>query len=77
VVGWIKDALEPLRGRMSAKQIERVAFAIRAAAGIESLIWLTDVAKLSRPEAVKLMQWSAHALLEAATRDARSSGAKA
>lgn len=66
VVGWIKDALEPLRGRMSTKEIERVAFAIRAAAGIEGLIWLCDVACLSREEAVKLMKWSGLALFQAA-----------
>jgi hypothetical protein len=62
----VKDALEPLRDRLSPRQIERLAYAIRAAAGIEALIWLCDVAELSRQEAVKLMKWSAHALLQAA-----------
>src|SRR6266568_995161 len=41
----------------------RLAVAIRAATGIEALVWLTDVAGLSRREAAALMRWSARALL--------------
>jgi AcrR family transcriptional regulator len=69
VIGWLEDALEPLRDRLSAKELRRLASAIRAAAGIEALIWLCDVADLTRDEAVKLMKWSAHALLQAAIAD--------
>lgn len=69
-IGWLEDALAPLRGRLSAKEIGRVARAVRAAAGIEALIWLCDVGELSREEAVKLMKWSARALLQAAIADA-------
>lgn len=70
VVGWVEDALEPLRTTLGKIGIRRLARAIRATAGIESLIWLVDVAGLSRPEAVKLMKWSAHALLDAAVKEA-------
>lgn len=70
VIGWLEDALAPLRDRLSAKEIGRVARAIRAAAGIEALIWLCDVAELSREEAVNLMKWSARAILQAAVADA-------
>lgn len=69
-IGWIEDALRPLRERMSARSVARLARAIRAAAGIESLIWLTDVGGLSRKDAVALMKWSAHALLRAAMDEA-------
>jgi AcrR family transcriptional regulator len=70
VIGWVEDALQPLKGRLSAKDISRLARAIRASAGIESLIWLCDVGGMTREEAVKLMKWSAHALLNAAITDA-------
>ncbi len=70
VIGWVEDALQPLKGRLSAKDISRLARAIRASAGIESLIWLCDVGGMTREEAVKLMKWTAHALLNAAIRDA-------
>lgn len=70
VIGWVEDALEPLRETVGTKGIRRLARAIRASAGIESLIWLVDVGGMSRPEAVKLMKWSAHALLDAAIKEA-------
>jgi len=72
VVGWIEDALAPLQGRLTQTQIGRLARAIRAAAGIEAMIWLCDVGGLDRAEAVTLMKWSAHALLRAATADAEA-----
>ncbi|MET0818837.1 MAG: TetR family transcriptional regulator [Solirubrobacteraceae bacterium] len=65
-IGWIEDALDPLRPRLSRSAFRRLVLAIRSACGIEALVWLTDVAKLSRPEAAKLMLWSALALLRAA-----------
>ena len=39
-----------------------------AAAGIESLVWLVDVAGFSRDEAKAQMRWSAMALLAEALR---------
>lgn len=44
----------------------RLAVAIRSATGIEALVWLTDIAGLSRVEAATLMQWTARALLDKA-----------
>lgn len=66
VITWLKDALEPLRGRLSEQAVERLVYAIRAAAGIEALVWLCDIAGLSREEAKDLMLWSARALLRSA-----------
>lgn len=65
-IGWIEDALAPLRGTLSKAQLRRLVLAIRASVGIEALVWLTDVAGLSREEAARNMQWSARALLRAA-----------
>lgn len=62
-IGWITEALAPLRDRMSDAQLRRLAVAIRSAAGIESLVWLTDIAGLSRKDAVQVMRQSARALL--------------
>lgn len=63
VINWLKDALEPLHGRLPEQDIERLVYAIRASAGIEALVWLCDIAGLSRDEATELMMWSAGALL--------------
>jgi AcrR family transcriptional regulator len=65
-IGWFVEALEPLRERMSEAEIHRLALAIRSAVGIEALVWLRDVAGLSREEAARLMRWSARSLLHAA-----------
>jgi len=67
-IGWIEDALEPLRSSHPGVDVRRLAIAIRASTGIESLIWLVDIAGLSRPDATELMRASGQALLAAAVR---------
>jgi AcrR family transcriptional regulator len=68
-IGWIEDALAPLREKRPEADVHRLALAIRSAVGIEALVWLTDVAGLSREEAGCLMRWSARALLRSALAD--------
>lgn len=51
---------------MPEAELRRLVLATRASCGIEALVWLTDVAGLSRQEAAEVMRWSAHALLDAA-----------
>jgi AcrR family transcriptional regulator len=63
---WIEEALAPLREQIPEAEFRRLALAIRTAIGIEALVWLTDIAALSREEATGLMRWSAQALLQAA-----------
>jgi AcrR family transcriptional regulator len=65
-IGWIDEALAPLRGRLPRERHRHLVLAIRAACGIEALVWLTDVGGLSRRQAAELMRWSASALLRAA-----------
>ena len=65
-IAWIEQALAPLSGQLTAAGLRRLVLAIRTAVGIEALVWLTDVAGLSREEAAKLMRWSAQALLRSA-----------
>lgn len=68
-IRWIEEALEPLASDTSATDVHRLAIAIRSATGIEALAWLTDVAGLSRDDAIELMRWSARALLDSARRE--------
>ncbi|HET6171793.1 MAG TPA: TetR/AcrR family transcriptional regulator [Gaiellales bacterium] len=63
---WVADALTPLQGRLSEPDLQRLVLAIASAVGIDSLVWLTDIAGLSRPQAVDVMRWSARSLLQAA-----------
>lgn len=68
-IGWIEEALAPLGGRLPRSELRRLALAIRSACGIEALVWLTDVAGLSRPKAAELMRWSGLALLRTGLED--------
>ncbi|MCK2215369.1 hypothetical protein MF672_016465 [Actinomadura sp. ATCC 31491] len=65
-IGWIEDALTPLLGTHPGLDVHRLAVTIRSATGIESLVWLTDIAGLTRRQAADTMRWSARALLAAA-----------
>jgi hypothetical protein len=69
-IGWIQQALAPLRTRLPPPAWHRLVVAIRATIGIEALVWLCDVAHLSREEAVAVMKWSAKAMVESALREA-------
>lgn len=66
VIAWLEDAFAPLASSRPDMDVHRLAIAVRSATGIESLVWLTDVAGLSRDDAVELLRGTAHALLAAA-----------
>lgn len=65
-IGWIAEALEPLRAELGEPRLHALTLAVRSAIGIEALVWLTDVAQLSRADAQNLMCWSARSMLTAA-----------
>jgi len=65
-IGWIEDALAPLRGRLAQDELKRLVHGIGATLGIEAFVWLTDIAQLSREEAADVMRCNAAALLHAA-----------
>jgi AcrR family transcriptional regulator len=73
-IGWIEEALAPLRGRVPRSALRRLVLAIRTVCGIEALVWLTDVAGLSRRQAGEQMRWSALALLRATLEDHERGG---
>lgn len=68
-IGWLTEALMPLRGELTDQQIHKLVLAIRSAIGIEALVWLTDVGGLARKEAIESMRWTANALLAKAQAD--------
>ena len=64
-IGWFEDALSPARDRLSEAAVHRLAVAVRSAVGIEALVWLVDVAGLSRDDAADVMLSSARAIVRA------------
>ena len=73
-IGWLDDALRPLQGKIPKADLRRLVYAIRCAVGVEALVWLCDVAGLSRKDAVALMRWSARGLLRATLAGGKASG---
>ena len=67
-IGWLEDALAPLADDLGHDGVHRLAIAVRSAIGIESFVWLTDVAGLTPADAVDTMRWTARSLLDAARR---------
>jgi AcrR family transcriptional regulator len=68
-IGWIEDALRPIRDQMPEGDLRQLVLAIRATIGIEPLVWLTDVGGVSREQAVDIMRSSARSLLRTALSD--------
>jgi AcrR family transcriptional regulator len=68
-IGWLEDALSPLRSELPRTQLRRLVLAIRSAVGIEALVWLVDVGGLSRQAAAATMRWTAGAILRGALVD--------
>jgi AcrR family transcriptional regulator len=68
VIGWLEDALAPLVSDFGRDGVRQLAIAIRSAIGIESFVWLTDVAGLTKTNAVNTMRWSAQSMLDSARR---------
>jgi len=62
-IAWIADALAPLRQTHPGIDVRRLAVAIRSATGIESLIWLIDIAGYTRDQAASCVLGTARALL--------------
>ena len=68
-IGWIEDALTPLRGQMPEDELRRLIYGIGATLGIEAFVWLTDIAQVSREDAVAVMRANANGLLQTAIAD--------
>jgi hypothetical protein len=58
--------LSPLKRKLGARRFRKLVLAIGATLGIEPLVWLVDVARVDREEAVAIMRLSARQLLLAA-----------
>jgi len=68
-IGWLEEALSPLATKLKPAQLHQLAIAIRSATGIESFVWLVDMAKQSRAAALETMRWSARAMIRTALAD--------
>jgi AcrR family transcriptional regulator len=69
-IGWFVEALEPMADQLGDDGVRHLATAIRAVSGIETLVWLSDIAGLTREQAIEQMIWSAVALVRRSAQEA-------
>jgi AcrR family transcriptional regulator len=68
-IPWLREALDPLGDSLDEQVLQRLAIAIRSVCGIESRVWLSDVAGLGSDEIRDLQLWAARALLARAAEE--------
>jgi hypothetical protein len=62
---WIDALLEGLPSDIPAAARDRLAAALVPLFGSDAIVWTTDIAQLSRDEAIELLAWMAHVLIAA------------
>ncbi len=62
VIPWFEEALEPLRGQLGDDGLHWLAVALRSVCGIETRVWLGDIAGLDAPAIRALQLWMVDAL---------------
>ena len=65
-VGWIEQALAPLRSTLDDGTFERLVSGLAMVVGWEALIVLEDIRGLNRQQRTETSLWAAHALIAAA-----------
>lgn len=68
---WIGDTLSPLRKNVDPNTYAKLANALTLLMGIDPVVVLSDIAGISREEALDTLEWCGRTLVEGALRDAR------
>ncbi|HTR69451.1 MAG TPA: TetR/AcrR family transcriptional regulator [Mycobacteriales bacterium] len=66
---WISALLDGLPSDVPAPARDRLAAALTPLFGSDAIVWTTDMAGLSRDQAVELLEWMARALIAATLND--------
>ena len=64
---WFEDALAPLRTELRPRSFRRLTLGLAAVVSLEVLIWLVDLAGLSRKAAVEQIVWTAEQIVRSTT----------
>ncbi len=65
-IPWFIEALAPIESSIGEEGVRRLALALRAACGIETRVWLSDVAGLAPAEVSALQHWMVDGLVQRA-----------
>jgi len=69
-IRWLDEALGPVRREMKPAQWRRLRSALALTLGVEPIVVMKDVCKLSDREALATLEWAAEALLRAGLAEA-------
>ncbi len=69
-VEWIRTALAPAKKKLGGKQFERLVSALSLCVGIESVMVLTNLRRLSPKEVTRVSLWAAETLVAGALEQA-------
>jgi AcrR family transcriptional regulator len=64
-IRWLDEALGPVRQQLKPAQWRRVRSALALTLGVEALVVMKDVCKVSNEEALATLEWAAQTLLAA------------
>jgi AcrR family transcriptional regulator len=67
-VGWIGEALAPIRDRVPPETFDKLSTALSLLMGIDPIVALTDVAGASKEQALDTLEWTARTLVESVLR---------
>ena len=70
-VEWIADALSPVHKNMNAATYAKLANSLTLLLGIDPVVVMTDIAGVSRQEALDTLEWCGRTLVESALREGR------
>jgi AcrR family transcriptional regulator len=65
-VGWIADALAPVRAEIDPATCDKLSAALTLFLGIDPVVVMTDIASVSREQALDALEWSARTLVQGA-----------
>jgi AcrR family transcriptional regulator len=73
-ITWFEDALSPIRKELPPRAFRRLTLALAALVSLEVLIWLVDLAGLSRKDAVEQILWTVEHIVRSARTPATLAG---
>jgi AcrR family transcriptional regulator len=69
-VSWIADVLAAIREKIDPQTYDKLATSLTLYLGIDPVVVMTDIAGVSREQALDALEWSARTLVEGALRTA-------
>jgi AcrR family transcriptional regulator len=74
-IDWLESAVAPLRTRLRANAYNRLVSALALCGGIEALLVLRDIRRLSERDAIEVSHWAARAMLRQSLAEVDADGA--